>query len=161
MSMGRKPIEPRIRFWQKVDKSGDCWLWTAYVHRTGYGMFGIATRNSVYAHRFAYEDTVGPIPDGMVIDHRCLQKACVRPDHLRVVTPKQNEENHHRAQSNSLSGVRNVRLNKQTGRYRVTVTHHGRAHFRGEFNTIEEAAEAAKQLRLSLFSHNDADRKSA
>jgi HNH endonuclease len=45
---------------------------------------------SVYVHRFAYEFLVGPIPDGMVIDHVCLNTLCVNPDHMEPVTTSEN-----------------------------------------------------------------------
>ena len=50
-------------FWQKVNKTDGCWLWTAYLNRTGYGQFRV-NRRGVLAHRFAYELVVGPIPAG-------------------------------------------------------------------------------------------------
>ena len=161
MSRGPRPTEPRMRFWAKVDKSGDCWDWRGYLRKSGYGQFAIAAGISVYAHRFSYEDTVGPIPEGLQIDHVCHRRSCVNPSHLRVVTHKQNSENHTGARIDNRLGVRNVGLNRRTGRYRVNVMHNGRNHFRGEFNTVEEAAEAARQLRLSLYTHNELDRRSA
>lgn len=82
------------RFWEKVDKSDDCWEWTAY-RLNGYGRFGVggARENGgriVFAHRWAYEHLVGPIPDGMHLDHLCRNPPCVNPDHLEPVTPKEN-----------------------------------------------------------------------
>ena len=52
------------RFWAKVDRRGpdECWIWTAYRDPDGYGQFGLNGRN-VKAHRYAYEQLVGPIPD--------------------------------------------------------------------------------------------------
>lgn len=84
----RKPESER--FWDKVDKSGDCWEWTAYKLQ-GYGRFGVGGRREnggriVYAHRWAYEALVGPIPDGLTLDHLCRNRACVNPDHLEPVT---------------------------------------------------------------------------
>lgn len=77
------------RFWSKVAKTGTCWLWTASQYRDGYGIFydGIT---SVRAHRFAYEQTRGPIPEGLVIDHLCRVRHCVNPDHMEPVTNKVN-----------------------------------------------------------------------
>ena len=68
------------RFWENVIQSGDCWLWTAALDRDGYGRC-----RSGRAHRWAYEAMVGPIPDGLVIDHLCRVRACVNPSHLDPV----------------------------------------------------------------------------
>jgi hypothetical protein len=71
-----------VRFWSKVDASGVCWEWTASDDGAkGYGRFDHQS-----AHRWAYEFLVGPIPEGMTLDHLCLNKRCVNPDHLEVVT---------------------------------------------------------------------------
>lgn len=77
------------RFWDKVDKTGDCWLWTASKTSAGYGNFKAAA-NNVYAHRLSYEWLMGPIPEGLVIDHLCRVPNCVNPEHLEPVTHKEN-----------------------------------------------------------------------
>lgn len=77
-----------VRFWAKVDKgeSDECWEWTAYRLWNGYGRFGYRHGDVRYAHRVAYELAVGPIPDGLDIDHLCRNRACVNPAHLEPVT---------------------------------------------------------------------------
>ena len=77
------------RFWSKVNKSDDCWLWTAAVDEAGYGRFGV-NRESTYAHRYSYELTKGSIPEGLQIDHLCRVRHCVKPDHLETVTQREN-----------------------------------------------------------------------
>lgn len=149
------------RFWAKVDKSGRCWPWLAYKQPSGYGHFITSDGRKNMAHRLAYEMVKGPIPEGRQIDHACHNRSCVNPDHLRPVTNKQNNENLAGAQSRNLYGLRGVGLNKRTNKYRARVQHHGREYYAGEHTTPEEAAEAARQLRLSLFTHNDLDRKAA
>ncbi len=77
------------RFWEKVNKTADCWLWTGGTTNEGYGVFWDGSRNTM-AHRWAYEDAVGPIPDGLHLDHLCHTPPCVRPVHLEPVTPREN-----------------------------------------------------------------------
>lgn len=81
------------RFWSKVDRGdpADCWMWTASVSQSGYSTFwGGSDRGKVHGHRFVYELEVGPIPEGMTIDHLCGQPLCVNPAHLEAVTQREN-----------------------------------------------------------------------
>lgn len=77
-------------FWSKVERrsGSECWLWSGGLLR-GYGRFYIR-RKYVGAHRFAYELLVGPIPDGLTLDHLCRVRACVNPAHLEPVTTREN-----------------------------------------------------------------------
>lgn len=77
------------RFWSKVRKTETCWLWTAFTDGDGYGTFRL-NRRSYRAHRLAYEDAKGQIPEGLVIDHLCRVRNCVNPDHLEAVTSVEN-----------------------------------------------------------------------
>lgn len=72
----------------RVTEDG-CWEWTNYLERNGYARIWVNRRN-VGAHRWSYEHHVGPIPDGLVIDHLCRNPPCVNPDHLEPVTPREN-----------------------------------------------------------------------
>jgi len=78
------------RFWRKVRRTDTCWLWIAATNSSGYGCFRIAAGRLLYAHRYAYELAVGPIADGMVLDHLCNNRRCVNPDHMEVVTLQEN-----------------------------------------------------------------------
>ena len=80
---------PEERFWPKVNKTDSCWLWTASKSSDGYGGFRLAGK-MVRAHRFAYELLVGPIPDGLELDHLCRVRECVNPKHLEAVTLQEN-----------------------------------------------------------------------
>ena len=66
-----------------------CLEWQGYTQR-GYGRMRLAD-SFVLAHRLSYEMYVGPIPDGKQIDHLCFNPPCVNPDHLEVVTPRENQ----------------------------------------------------------------------
>lgn len=80
------------RFWKKVNKDapGGCWLWTASCVADGYGQFNKGSKQMVRAHRFAYEACVGPIPDGLTLDHLCRVRGCVNPAHLEPVSMRVN-----------------------------------------------------------------------
>ena len=81
------------RYWAKVDKgiAAPCWQWTASVESKGYGHInsygGLPSRQ---AHRLAYMALRGPIPVGFQLDHVCRNKRCVNPDHLEIVTNREN-----------------------------------------------------------------------
>lgn len=66
-----------------------CWIWDGYISPEGYGRFGQQS-GSIQAHRAVWERLNGPIPEGLEPDHLCRQRACVRPDHLELVTHPEN-----------------------------------------------------------------------
>lgn len=101
---GRTPEEA---FWLKVDRRGpdDCWPWLASLNPEGYGNLRVNGK-LVRAHRFAYELLVGPIPEGLTLDHTChnsdpncaggspcRHRRCVNPRHLEPATKRQNTLN--------------------------------------------------------------------
>ena len=84
-------IRRRLESKTSPEPNTGCWLWLGADTAEGYGKMGIGlrgdgTRRVVYAHRLAYELDIGPIPEGMTIDHLCRVRCCVNPRHLEAVT---------------------------------------------------------------------------
>lgn len=92
---GPKPRPLPERFMEKVEEhDSGCWLWTGQLQPNGYARFMVGSRSDgsprkVLAHRWAYEHFIGPIPEGMTIDHvrdrGCRHRNCVNPEHLEAV----------------------------------------------------------------------------
>ena len=152
----------RERIEAKILKGDGCWVWNGQHDRNGYSVLhvgsGTPEDRTVMVHREVLAWSVGALPPRMDVDHICHNPGCVNPDHLRLASRKQNVENFAGLRSDNTSGYRGAYLRKD-GRWVASVGHNRRTvHVAGSFDTPEEAAEAARQLRLQLHTHNDADR---
>ncbi len=90
------------RFWPKVNKDGPipelcphlgpCWLWMGSRDKNGYGRIQAGGRSLgvALAHKCAYEWECGQVPDGLELDHLCMNPGCVNPLHLEAVTHQEN-----------------------------------------------------------------------
>jgi len=126
-------MELEEKFWSKVDwdihNEERCWPWLGTKNQKGYGMFKI-NRETCMAHRVAYELERGPIPEygpnSVQADHLCLNKGCVNPWHIEIVT---------------------CRVNSQR-RSGSTNTHCGRGHEMAEENVYTQKGGAAPGRRF-------------
>lgn len=144
------------RFWTKVDKGAGCWAWAGSYRRDGYGQFQFRGSNSA-AHRASWTIHNGPIPDGMFIDHICHNKSCVRPDHLRLATVRQNNEYRQGPNSNNRSsGIRGVTYDKSRDQWVGQVLRNRKYLFVKRFATKEEAEAAVKEARAKFFDFPEA-----
>lgn len=127
------PRDPFDRLTDRCEWQGDCLVWTGARTRA-YGMFRPGSRPSdpkVYVHRWLYETTVGPIPDGHEIDHvkarGCLSTLCINPAHLEPVTHAENRRRGRltvcRSGRHDLTDESNVRYDENGHRRGCAVCH--------------------------------------
>ena len=138
------------RFWSRVDTRdmNGCHPWTAGKLPAGYGYMSVdPSPGCSLAHRIAYHNLVGPIPEGMTIDHICHNTACVNVDHLRLATDKEQMQNISGAYKNSKSGVLGVRR-RGTGGWNARIGLDYGEKSLGIFGTIEEATAARKAAEI-------------
>lgn len=95
-----------VRLWRKVDKTGDCWIWTGSVDTGGHGQIRDNQGRLQMVHRVAWEDLVGPIEEGHVLHHLddCSTKRCVRPDHLESKTHADHSRDHQNEKTHCAKG---------------------------------------------------------
>ncbi len=86
----RKSLLERLMTRIVVDDNG-CWVWQGSITTEGYGQIRGGGR-MLRTHRASYEEWVGPIPEGLQIDHLCRVRACCNPVHLEPVSAKINAE---------------------------------------------------------------------
>ena len=147
-------LERFLSFIQVKDTGYDtpCWLWTGFINPKGYGIFGFGNNRSGGAHRWSYEYFVGPIPEGLQIDHLCRVRNCANPEHIEPVTPH----------INALRGAKGILRPNKSSRYPgvrkyekgdwwqafMTIGHQF-IHI-GHFHTEEEAYQAYVDARTAF-----------
>ena len=145
---GRRYDTPEEAIKAQAKKVSNCLLWTGYVNDDGYGVFS-ARKKRTSVHRFVWEKKRGTIPEGMEIDHICLQRNCINLEHLRLASNAENKRNRNGARVDSSTGVRNVTPHGRT--WQVSLRKNKVYYYLGTYETIEEAAVVAEQGREKLF----------
>lgn len=136
--MSTRTLEERL--WAKIDKRGpdECWPWTACT-AVGYGKISVKNRGPQLAHRIVYELMIGPIREGMVIDHSCHDESCVPPcQHRKCCNP---------AHLNPITNAANVLRGNSMNARNARKTHCKRDHEFTTDNTIIRKDTGARQCR--------------
>ena len=108
-----------LRFWPKVDvcEVDECWPWTAGQNGNGYGFFRRQRGGMCLAHRLAWEQMHGEIPEGLCVLHSCDNKVCVNPRHLWLGTKADNNADRDR------KGRQRSPLGERHGQAKLTRQH--------------------------------------
>lgn len=142
----RSPLE---RIMARSEPDGECVAWLGATDGKGYGMLFLDGRPH-RVHRLVWAALRGPIPEGMVIDHLCHRRNCVRVEHLRLATVAENSRHRRGASALSTTGHRNVYWSKRRKKFQVAVGFEGRSY--GHYHEcLEDAIEEAGQIRAELF----------
>lgn len=128
LSFARLPVHVESR----IDRTAGCWLWSGRLTEKGYGRCHIEGKER-RVHRYIFEKTNGPVPDGMELDHLCRVRHCVNPEHLEVVTSR----------VNILRGKSLAALN-------AAKTHCKRGHEFNRANTIKRKGGRSRACRACL-----------
>ena len=149
--MGRCP-DPRStleRVMARSEADGECVTWQGSTDGKGYGLLFCDGRPQ-RVHRLVWAALRGAIPDGMVVDHICHRRNCVRIDHLRLATVAENSRHRRGASAVSTTGHRNVYWHKRRQKWRVAVGREGKS-FGHYHERLEDAIAEAARLRADLF----------
>jgi len=143
------------RFVEKIETGEGCWEWKAARNNRGYGWFRIGDK-MVQAHRAIYAATVGAIPAGMCVCHRCDNPSCVRPSHLFLGTAQDNAIDMAKKHRGTVSknglpfGV--ARVGKG---FMARLSHGGKLYYYGTYKTAEEASRVVEFKWNQLYNHTE------
>ena len=94
--MSRPLTDPIKRFQEKImpEPNSGCWIWMGRLNEGGYGLFSEKNAGKgwghLFAHRYSWQIANGAIPENLTVDHLCRTPSCVNPEHLRLVTLREN-----------------------------------------------------------------------
>jgi hypothetical protein len=123
-----------FEFWERIDTSGDCWIWTGAKDRYGYGYIH---KNSGLVsgwkniHRLIYQVMISDIPSGLFVCHRCDNPPCCNPEHLFLGTIQDNNRDRDQKKRTNIAAAVAARVAKQLAR-----THCSKGHDLTPENTI-------------------------
>lgn len=144
-------LQLRIASSVKVDVESGCWNWVRYCCKSGYGQIKAFGR-MWKAHRVAYQLYVGSLSEEQELDHKCRNRKCVNPKHLRPCVRENNCVNTC-VRRDSRSGVKGVRQRSQGGKWEARISCGKKQIYLGRFDSLDDAIRAHKSAAHKL--HGD------
>ena len=145
-----------IRFLEKLDRSGDCWVWKGTVNEQGYGRLNVNYK-MVFTHKIAYELQYGEIPEGLLVCHTCDNPPCCNPDHLFLGTPQENVDDMMRKGRNVGSRLKGEKVgthkltDEQVSEIRRRFSYRGK---NGDSGLALAAEFGVRESQISMIVHN-------
>lgn len=148
---------PPVRNWTKeafretyrVERSTGCWVWKRSLDISGYGQLGVGGRHTK-AHRFSWEMYIGPIPEDRIIDHKCRNRKCVNPDHMRLCIRMENLRYRSKLKK-STSSSKYKGVHWVSGKWVAKITVNYRDIRLGSFSNEKDAALAYNSAAIRHF----------
>lgn len=155
MTKPNLPLSVRLEMYSEPDPDTGCVLWVGTTDKCGYGRLGVRHNHKTtnrLTHVLTWETANGPVPEGFQVLHKCDSPPCLNLEHLFLGTQVDNIiDMAKKGRGRTSKAGLPFGVSRQGKRYQAQVAFNGRLHYLGLYTTIEAAASAANEFRVSRY----------